>query len=294
MRTARAGLKKEIAAGRHSLVALVDSAESQEADPVVAGLRVSWFLGSIPGLGVVKVQKILDGLGISPRATLGGLRVRQRAAFRRQVAHLQRKYLPQTRGMLVVLVGPTAVGKGTIVSWITQHYPEFVLSVSATTRAPRTGESEGIHYYFVDDARFDQLVTNKELLEWARVHGGPRYGTPRAPVDGLLDLGRHVILEIDIQGLRQVKKRFRGRGHMVSIFVEPPSFEDLETRLAQRGTENSADQQRRLETARAELAAKHECDHRVVNDEVERAAQSIVDLVHGAHRATHAEEKIWR
>ena len=282
-RQARAALKKEIAAGTHSLVALLDHASEPQCDPVLSGLRVSWFLGAIPGIGVTKVQKILSDLGVNPKATLGGLRVRQRSAFRSTVQALQRAYLPEARGMLVALVGPTAVGKGTIVSWITAHYPQFVLSVSATTRKPRPGEKEGTHYFFVDPQGFDDLVVNKQLLEWAKVHGGARYGTPQEPVEAHLDLGLNVILEIDIQGLRQVKKRMKRSAHLVSIFVAPPSFEELERRLALRGTEDADDQQRRLETARLELDAQGECDFVIVNDEVERAGQSIVDLVERVH-----------
>ena len=283
-RQARAVLKKEIAAGSHSLVALLDAASEPDADPVLSGLRVSWFLGAIPGIGVTKVHRILSDLRISPKATLGGLRVRQRSAFRLVVQGLQRAYLPGTRGMLVALVGPTAVGKGTIVSWITAHYPQFVLSVSATTRTPRPGEKEGTHYFFVDPQGFDGLVANKQLLEWATVHGGARYGTPQEPVEAHLDLGLNVILEIDIQGLRQVKKKMKRSARLVSIFIAPPSFDELERRLALRGTEDAEDQQRRLDTARLELEAQGECDFVVVNDEVERAGQSIVDLVDRVHR----------
>lgn len=290
-RTARAELKKDIARGKYALVALLDEASEVGADPVLSGLRVSWFLSSIPGVGVHKTTDILHRLGISPRATVGGLRVRQRAAFRAEVSRLQRKYLPHTRGVLIILVGPTAVGKGTIVSWITSRFPEFVASVSATTRSARPGEKDGTHYFFLDNNRFDTLVASKALLEWATVHGGHRYGTPRLPVDEKLDLGYHVILEIDIQGFRQVRRKMARSVRLLSVFVEPPSFEELERRLLGRATEDSKTRQRRLETARGELAAKHECDHIVVNDEVERAAKSIVDLALGVSNATHAEEK---
>lgn len=280
-RTARAELKKKIARAEFSLVALCDEAAEAGADPVLSGLRVSWFLRAIPGVGVHKTSSILERLGISPTATLGGLRVRQRAAFRGEVIALQRKYLPDTRGTLVVLVGPTAVGKGTIVSWITSRFPQFVVSVSATTRSPRPGEREGVHYFFVDNSGFDALVQEHQLLEWATVHGGHRYGTPWEPVEAHIDRGIHVILEIDIQGLRQVKKKMKRRANLLSVFIEPPSFEELERRLVGRGTEDLVAQQRRLETARTELAAQHECDVVVVNDTVERAAKSIVDLVIG-------------
>lgn len=287
-RIARAQLKREISRGHYSLVALCDEAGEPDSDPVLSGLRVSWFLRAIPGVGVHKTETILERLGISPTATLGGLRVRQRAAFRAEVIALQRKYLPKTRGKLIVLVGPTAVGKGTIVSFITDHFPQFVVSVSATTRQPRPGEKEGTHYFFVDDVGFDTLIADNQLLEWATVHGGHRYGTPREPVEAHLDRGIHVILEIDIQGLRQVKKKMKRRASLLSVFIEPPSFEELERRLEARGTEDASARQNRLATARVELAAKNECDALVVNDQVEEAAKTIVDLVIGASIATES------
>jgi len=276
LRSARAQLKAEISEGRHSLIALFDTAGEAQCEPVLSGLRVEWFLRSIPGFGVTKAARLLERLEINPRATLGGLRVRQRSALRREVVILHRRYFASSRGQLVVLVGPSGVGKGTIVSWITEHDPRFVVSVSATTRAPRTGESEGIHYFFVTDQRFDQLVRGGELLEWASVHGQHRYGTPREAVEAQMDEGLHVILEIDIQGARQVKRAMKSA---VSIFVAPPSFDELERRLTSRGTENEAERAVRLATARSELAAAGECDYRVVNDRVDAAGQSIVDLV---------------
>lgn len=287
-RTARADLKKHISLGRYSLVALCDEAGEPGADPVLSGLRVSWFLRSIPGVGLHKTTRILERLGINPTATLGGLRIRQRSAFREEVVSLQRKYLPHTRGKIIVLVGPTAVGKGTIVSWITDNFSQFVVSVSATTRQPRPGEREGVHYFFVDNPGFDSLIEGNQLLEWATVHGGNRYGTPREPVAAHIDRGLHVILEIDIQGLRQVRKKVKHTAELLSVFVHPPSFEELERRLAQRGTEDARAQLERLATARTELAAKDECDAIVVNDEVERAGKSIVDLVVGARSATES------
>jgi len=281
MRAARASLKTDIALGKIPVLTLFDQAGEPECDQVLSGLRVGWFLRSIPGIGVTKANRLLADLGINPKATLGGLRIRQRSALRTQVIELQRKYLPHHRGVLLVLVGPTAVGKGTIVSWITAKFPNFVVSVSATTRPPRPSERDGVHYYFVGDGEFDQLVQEKRLLEWARVHGGHRYGTPQEPVEALLDVGKNVILEIDIQGFRKVAKRMRRKARLISVFVEPPSFEELTRRLEARGTESSGEQQQRLATAKRELEAQGECDFVVVNDEVARAGQSIVDLVLG-------------
>lgn len=287
LRGARARLKAEIAQGRHSLIDLFDRAGEPNCDSVLSGLRVEWFLRSIPGFGVTKATRLLERLGISPRATLGGLRVRQRAALRREVVALHRYYFADSRGQLVILVGPSGVGKGTIVSWITEHHPRFAVSVSATTRAPRAGEVEGIHYFFVTDQRFDQLVRGGELLEWASVHGSHRYGTPREAVETQMDSGLNVILEIDIQGARQVKRAMKGA---ISIFVAPPSFEELERRLADRGTETEAERAVRLVTAQSELAAAGECDYVVVNERVDVAGQSIVDLVVASTSTTPNKE----
>lgn len=276
VRAKRARLKAEIADGSHSLIELFDAAGEPGSDHVLSGLRVDWFLRSIPGFGVTKAQRLLERLGISSRATLGGLRVRQRASLRREVVALYRHYYPHSRGTLVILVGPSGVGKGTIVAWITERYPEFVLSVSATTRAPRVGEIEGVHYFFVTDQQFDQLVKDGELLEWASVHGLHRYGTPREAVEAQMDAGRNVILEIDIQGARQVRRTMK---RAITIFVAPPSFDELERRLEHRGTEDQTERALRLATARKELDAAGECDHVVINESVDVAAQSIVDLV---------------
>lgn len=275
VRRARAALKADIASGKHSLVALFDAAGEDGSDPVLSGLRVEWFLRSIPAVGVGKAHKILEDLTINPRATLGGLRVRQRSALRREVQILFRRYFPSMRGRLVVLVGPSGVGKGTIVSRILERYPDFILSISATTRPPRPGERDGDQYYFVTERQFNRMIDDEGFLEWAMVHQRHRYGTPAEPVAALLDQGKNVILEIDVQGLRQVKRRTKD---LVSIFIAPPSFEELTRRLEARGTEMERERKRRLRTARKELAAQGECDHVVVNEVVDVAAQTVVDL----------------
>ena len=176
-------------------------------------------------------------------------------------------------GRLTVLAGPTAVGKGTISAYIRDHYPQVWLSVSATTRPARPGEVDGVHYHFVDEATFDAMVDNDELLEWAVVHGVHRYGTPRRPVEEALAEGRSALLEIDLQGARQVRKAMPDAQF---VFLAPPSWEELVRRLVGRGTESEAERERRLATAREELAAEPEFDVSIVNDEVESAAQALV------------------
>ena len=179
-------------------------------------------------------------------------------------------------GRLIVMAGPSAVGKGTLASHIVENFPGFVLSVSATTRAPRIGEIEGTSYFFLSGEQFKQGVDSGLMLEWATVHGANSYGTPRQPVELALSQGLNVILEIDVQGAFQVKKAFP---EAMLVFVNPPSFEELRARLDKRGTESEEDKQIRLETAKSELAQAGEFDYSVVNDEVARCAQEVVDLV---------------
>jgi guanylate kinase len=179
-------------------------------------------------------------------------------------------------GRLTVLAGPTAVGKGTVAAYVRAHHPEVWISVSATTRRPRPGEVHGRHYWFVDDAEFDRMVAADELLEWAVVHGSARYGTPRRPVAEALASGRPALLEIDLQGARQVRERMP---EALFVFLKPPSWEELVRRLVGRGTEDAVERARRLETARAELAAETEFDRTVVNTEVHLAAEELVTLM---------------
>lgn len=185
------------------------------------------------------------------------------------------------RGRLVVLAGPTAVGKGTVAAWVRQHHPEIAMSVSVTTRAPRPGEVDGFHYHFVSNEQFDRLIAEDGLLEWATVHGVNRYGTPRAEVEQKLAAGESVLLEIDLQGARQVKQHLP---EAYLVFLAPPSWEELVDRLVGRGTENEAERERRLETARLELAAVSEFDTTIVNTEVEEAGRELVDLFRSGPR----------
>lgn len=177
---------------------------------------------------------------------------------------------------LTVLAGPTAVGKGTVSSYIREHYPHVWLSVSATTRPRRPGEIDGVHYHFVSEEEFDRLEREGELLEWAVVHGRHRYGTPRGPVLDALAAGKAPLLEIDLQGARQVKQTMP---EALFVFLEPPSWEELVRRLVGRGTEGPEERERRLATARTELAAKSEFDVSVVNHDVREAAQELVSLM---------------
>lgn len=180
---------------------------------------------------------------------------------------------------LTVLAGPTAVGKGTVSTYIRDNYPDVWLSVSATTRPPRPGEEDGVHYFFVSPEEFDQLTTDGELLEWAVVHGKNRYGTLRRTVQEAIDQGRRVLLEIDLQGARKVRETMPEANF---VFLAPPSWDEMVRRLVGRGTETAQEQQQRLETAKLELAAEPEFNHTVINDSVEHAADELVSLM-GLH-----------
>lgn len=182
---------------------------------------------------------------------------------------------PDVRPRLTVLSGPSGVGKSTVVAHMRKEHPEVWLSVSATTRRPRPGEKHGVHYFFVTDEEMDKLIANGELLEWAEFAGN-RYGTPRAAVLEHLDAGVPVLLEIDLQGARQVRATMP---EAQFVFLAPPSWDELVRRLVGRGTETQEERERRLETAVLELAAEKEFDVTIVNASVREAADQLVKLI---------------
>nr|WP_233189010.1 guanylate kinase [Subtercola sp. Z020] len=302
-RRARAEVKNAVVAGTRDAS---DVVAAGLADPAGAegSLRVRELLLCIPGLGPVRAERVLDRLGISPSKRVGGLGRHQQGRLLQFLGERAGRAGEASDGAsaqagtaangaaggvgagggsaatvdtkLVVLAGPTAVGKGTVSTYIRENYPEVKLSVSATTRNPRPGEIDGVSYYFVTDDEFDRMVAEGEFLEWAVVHNQSRYGTPRGPVQAALDSGRSVLLEIDIQGARQVRASMP---EAVLVFLLPPTWEELVRRLIGRGTESGEEQARRLTTAKVELKAQNEFDHRVVNNKVEDAAQEVVDLM---------------
>jgi guanylate kinase len=183
----------------------------------------------------------------------------------------------QAAGRVVVLSGPSAVGKSTLVGCLRERIPELHFSVSATTRAPRPGEVDGVDYYFVTPARFQQLIDEGALLEWAEIHSGlHRSGTPARPIRDATAAGHPVLIEVDLAGARAIKQAMP---EAISVFLAPPSWEALEARLVGRGTETPEVIARRLATARTELAAQDDFDEVVVNSQLETACAELVSLL---------------
>ncbi|HJC61312.1 MAG TPA: guanylate kinase [Candidatus Dietzia intestinigallinarum] len=181
------------------------------------------------------------------------------------------------RGRLIVLAGPSAVGKSTVVARLRERVPDLYFSVSMTTRAPRPGEIHGHDYFFVSTDDFRDAVSEGQMLEWAEIHRGLQLsGTPAEPVHRALEAGRPVLIEVDLEGVRQIRESIpEGR----TVFLSPPSWEELEKRLRGRGTEPNEVVDRRLDTARVEMEARHEFDDIVVNDELEAAVDQLVSLL---------------
>ena len=188
--------------------------------------------------------------------------------------------MASARGKLIVIAGPSGVGKGSVVKeLLSQMGSRLALSVSVTTRTPRASEVDGRDYYFLDEAAFQQLIDSDGLLEWAEVFGN-RYGTPGEFVDRQRAAGRDVLLEIDVQGARQVRGRVPDA---VLILLKPPSMEELGRRLRGRGTESEEKIQLRLSEATRELAQADVFDHQVENDDLLRASSQVADIIEATH-----------
>ncbi len=193
---------------------------------------------------------------------------------------------PARRGVCLVIAAPSGAGKSTITRALLESEAELHLSVSATTRAPRPGERNGVHYHFMTDPEFGALVAEGALLEWARVFGH-QYGTPRAPVSASLAAGRDVVFDIDWQGWRQLKASLPDDA--VGVFVLPPSLQALRSRLERRAGDDAAEIARRMQAARDEIAHWHEFDHVVVNENLTHCVGEVRAVLHAARTATRRQ-----
>lgn len=181
----------------------------------------------------------------------------------------------QSLGKLIVITGPSGVGKGTLVSLLLQRHPQLRVSVSATTREPRPGETDGIEYYFLNQKDFETAILNRELLEWAE-YAGNYYGTPKAPVVEQIQQGNYILLEIELAGARAIADIFP---QATRIFILPPSIEELEERIRTRRTNSEESIAKRLAIARQEIAASHEFDYEIVNDDLEKAIAKLESAI---------------
>jgi guanylate kinase len=239
-------------------------------------MKLSDALKAVPGVGVKRVDQIFMKTGISKSRRIAGVGRKQLEQLRQEL--LLMKTLPQP-GNLIVVSGPSGVGKSTITNHLKNH-PRFWVSISATTRARRAGEVDNKDYMFVSDEQFDRMVKNKEFLEWAEFTGA-KYGTPAEPVSKALAKGLNVILEIELNGARQVRKN---APRAILVFIEPPSWSELESRLLNRGTESSELIERRLARAKEELLASSEFDFVLVNTQVDQVVAELVSLSLGSSR----------
>ncbi len=265
-RKMRAEFKSELNAGRLSLAQLLELIDS---NPALAKMRVAEMLESMPGYGKIRASALMDRLGISPTRRVQGLGRHQRIALLKEFT------VPTSTptGRLIVLSGPGGVGKSTVAKAL-RSVDGFWVSVSATTRAPRFNEVDGIDYFFYSNEEFDSAIDQNQFMEWAEFAGN-RYGTPLGAVQEKLNRGVHVLLEIEIEGAKQVKSSYPS-AHLV--FLEPPSWEELVSRLEGRGTDSPERRATRLALAQEELAAASFFDTVIINTQVEDVLQSLISL----------------
>ncbi len=179
------------------------------------------------------------------------------------------------QGKLIVITGPSGVGKGTIVKFLLTNNPQIFVSISATTRSPRHGEVDGVNYYFLSRQKFQQMIEDGELLEWAE-YAGNYYGTPKKPVIEGIQPGKTILLEIEVLGARQIQKNFPSA---TRILILPPSFDELETRLRGRGNDNQEAIVKRLAKAKEEIDVKDEFDYQIVNDHLQKAVNQVETII---------------
>ena len=268
-RKRRAEVKSKMKNGEISIDDILLLAKTEDA---IAKMRVKELLESLSGVGKVRAQSLMERLNISPSRRIQGLGRLQIKQLREEFMKSEHAVKP---GKLLVLSGPGGVGKSTVAKKL-REAGDFWVSVSATTRKPRSNEIDGRDYFFVTDEEFTRMINSNEFLEWAEFAGN-RYGTPLEKVEHALLLGRNVLLEIEIAGAKQVKAHLP---QSVLVFLEPPTWEELVSRLEGRGTDSPERRAERLELAQEELAAASFFDVVLVNDQVESVVGKLIELSH--------------
>jgi len=268
-RKRRAEVKSKM---KNSEISIDDILLLAKTEDAIAKMRVKELLESLSGVGKVRAQSLMERLNISPSRRIQGLGRLQIKQLREEFMKSEHAVKP---GKLLVLSGPGGVGKSTVAKKL-REAGDFWVSVSATTRKPRSNEIDGRDYFFVTDEEFTRMINANEFLEWAEFAGN-RYGTPQEKVEHALLLGRNVLLEIEIAGARQVKAHLP---QSVLVFLEPPTWEELVSRLEGRGTDSPERRAERLELAQEELAAASFFDVVLVNDQVESVVGRLIELSH--------------
>ena len=268
-RKRRAEVKSKMKNGEISIDDILLLAKTEDA---LAKMRVKELLESLSGVGKVRAQSLMERLNISPSRRIQGLGRLQIKQLREEFMKSEHAVKP---GKLLVLSGPGGVGKSTVAKKL-REAGDFWVSVSATTRKPRSNEIDGRDYFFVTDEEFTRMINSNEFLEWAEFAGN-RYGTPLEKVEHALLLGKNVLLEIEIAGAKQVKAHLP---QSVLVFLEPPTWEELVSRLEGRGTDSPERRAERLELAQEELAAASFFDVVLVNDQVESVVGKLIELSH--------------